>query len=294
MKAGQRSRTADGAAALRASHTLYATEPLFSDPYALALTSPGWQKILRHPLLHRISLPSRLNAVGLLIGQVIGRSRYAEDQLELAITHGVAQYVLVGAGLDSFVLRKGVDLPALRVFEVDHPDTQAGKKSQLAGLGEIPKNVEFVAINFEKESIADALARSNYQRDQIGFFSWLGTTHYLEPQTTLNTLKAIAGFAAAGSEVVFDYSIPYQRLKGLERVGSYALSQFTDYMSEPLIGQFIPEILHQQLDIMGFEVLEDLSGHAQNARYFQQRSDHIHATAATHLIHIRLRSPNKW
>ena len=293
MKAGQRSRTADGAAALRASHTLYAKEPLFSDPYALALTSSGWQKIIRHPLLHRFTLPRRLNPVGLLIGQVVGRARYAEDQLELAIKHGVKQFVLVGAGLDSFVLRRGHDFPELQVFEVDHPDTQAGKKSQLAKLGDIPNNVEFVPINFEQESIAHALDRSTYQRDQIGFFSWLGTTHYLEPQTTLNTLKAIAEFAAAGSEVVFDYSIPYHRLKGFERLGSYALSHFTDSMSEPLIGQFIPEMLHQTLDLMGYEVLEDLSGSEQDARYFQQRTDHVRATAATHLIHIRLRASNE-
>jgi O-methyltransferase involved in polyketide biosynthesis len=123
----------------------------------------------------------------------------------------------------------------------------------------------------------------------MAFFSWLGVTHYLQPETTLNTLRAIAKVAASGSEVVFDYSIDYQQLNGAERLGSFALSRFTRYMSEPLIGQFDPEELHATLDEIGFDVLEDLSGEAQNERYFDQRNDYLTTTSATHLIHIRLR-----
>jgi methyltransferase (TIGR00027 family) len=289
MKAGQRSRTAEGAAALRASHTIYSENPLFSDPYAIKLTSSGWQRILKSRKWHHFLLPRAFSPVGLLIGQVIGRARYAEDQLANAIARGVDQYVLVGAGLDSFALRQGKNLSSLKIFEVDHPDTQESKKQHLALLGKIPNNVEFVAINFEAESLFDALIRSSYQREKIGFFSWLGTTHYLQPETTLNTLRAIAQVAASGSEVVFDYSIHYHQLGGAERMGSFALSRFTRYMSEPLIGQFEPKELHAALNEMGFDVLEDLCGAAQNERYFDQRSDHLTTTSATHLIHIKLR-----
>ncbi len=289
MKAGQRSRTAEGAAALRASHTLYAENPLLSDPYAIKFTSSGWRRILKSRKWRHFLQPRAFSPVGLLIGQVIGRTRYAEDQLSAAIAQGASQYVLVGAGLDSFALRQSKAMSALKIFEVDHPDSQQSKKEQMALLGEIPSNVEFVSINFEEESLFEALVCSSYQRGQVSFFSWLGTTHYLQPETTLNTLRAIAKVAAIGSEVVFDYSIQYHKLKGAERLGSIALSRFTKYMSEPLIGQFEPEQLHTALNEMGFEVLEDLSGAAQNQRYFDDRGDDLTTTAATHLIHIRLR-----
>ena len=118
-------------------------------------------------------------SLGLLTGQVVGRSRYAEDALQQAIQHGIQQYVLVGAGLDSFILRQAQHYPDLKIFEVDHPDTQAAKQKKVKEFGEIPTNVEFVPIDFEKESIANALARSGFQQNQPAFFSWLGTTHYL-------------------------------------------------------------------------------------------------------------------
>lgn len=288
MKAGQRSRTADAAAAIRASHARSAA-PVFSDPYAHALTSRGWQAIVQHPLLHRFISPQFFPPLGRLVGQVVGRARYAEDLLVQAVARGVQQYVLVGAGLDSFVLRQGADFPALTIFEVDHPDTQAGKQAQLAKLGAIPANVVFVPINFERESIAEALLRSRYQPDQPTFFSWLGVTHYLTPETTLATLRAIAEVAASGSEVVFDYSIPYHQLSGIERWGAFAVSKITQYLSEPLKGQLIPSQLHTALAQMGFEVVEDLAAAAQDQRLFHPRRDHVRATAATHLIHIRKR-----
>lgn len=290
MKKGQSSRTAEGAAALRASHLLHAASPVFADPYALAMTSDGWRKLLGSPLVKVMNSAALSPVLGMLIAQVVARSRYAEDLLEQALNKGTNQYVLVGAGLDSFALRQrrlNLNNPNLKIFEVDHPDTQAVKQKKLRTLGDIAANVEFVAIDFEKESIADALDKSSYQPNQPGFFSWLGTTHYLEPQTTLNTLRSIAGIAASGSEIVLDYSIHYSALQGLERLGSMALSQFTSFLKEPLIGQFIPAELHQELNSMGYAVVEDLSGNGLTERYFKQRDDGIRHTRATHMLHLR-------
>lgn len=290
MKKGQSSRTALAAAALRANHFQNTSDPVFADPYAFELTSKGWQKLLRSPQLIRLMNSSAFNqTLGLLSGQVVARSRYAEDLLQQALTRQINQYVLVGAGLDSFALRQNKHYPNLKIFEVDHPDTQATKQHKLRQLGNVPANVEFVAIDFEKESLADALARSSYQQTAPGFFSWLGTTHYLKPQTTLNILKSIASFAAPSSEVVLDYSIHYQELQGIERLGSFAVSQFIRFLKEPLIGQFRPAVLHQAVEKMGFDVIEDLSGRAITERYFNQRPDHIQHTSATHLLHLRLR-----
>lgn len=289
MKEGQSSRTAEAAAALRANHFKNAKNPVFSDPFAFELTSKGWKKLLTTPLTVKVMNSSVFNrTLGLLTGQVVGRSRYAEDLLQQAILKGTQQYVLVGAGLDSFTLRQAQQYPNLRIFEVDHPDTQAAKQKKLSQFGEIPANVEFVAIDFEKESIADALARSGFKQDQAAFFSWLGTTHYLEPQTTLNTLQSITNIAAAKSEVVMDYSIDYRELSGIERFGSLFVSQFTRFLKEPLKGQFRPKILHQSVNQLGYNVAEDLSGIGLTERYFQARPDEIRHTIATHMLHLRL------
>ena len=114
MKEGQSSRTAEAAAALRANHFKNTINPVFSDPYAFEMTSKGWKKLLSTPLIVKLMNSPILNrTLGLLSGQVVGRSRYAEDLLNQAVQHNIEQYVLVGAGLDSFVLRKSQHYPTL-------------------------------------------------------------------------------------------------------------------------------------------------------------------------------------
>lgn len=289
MKKGRASKTAEAAAAIRANHYLHALNPVFSDPFALHMTSKEYRALLSSKLVSKAFNSPLLNKTfGLLTGQVVARSRYTEDLLELAIQEDIQQYVLVGAGLDSFVLRLAKQFPQLKIFEVDHPDTQKLKIEKLSQLAEIPANVEFVSIDFEKEKLFDALARSQYDKNKAGFFSWLGTTHYLNPQTTFATLQNIASFAHTGSEVVMDYSVDYKELQGIERIGTFAVSQFTRLLKEPLIGAFMSESLHQTVENMGYIVIEDLSGKAITERYFQQRPDHIRHTHATHLIHLKL------
>ena len=131
------------------------------------------------------------------------------------------------------------------------------------------------------------MSRSSLQNDQATFFSWLGTTHYLTPTTTLNTLANLSTWIAPKSELVMDYSIDYHTLPLLERLGSLAVAEFTRLLKEPLIGAFEPTALHHSLQNMGFEVVEDLDGHEITQRYFQNRSDHIQHTHATRLIHLR-------
>lgn len=293
MKAGRVSRTAEAAAALRANHHLNASDPVFSDPYAFAMTNSRWRVLLNNALFRK-TLNSKLmnQTFGKLTGQVVGRSRYSEDLLQHAIEHHqIQQYVLVGAGLDSFVLRLATQYPQLKIFEVDHPDTQKTKIQKLKKIStsqQLPGNVEFVSIDFEKEKLSDALKRSSFQSAHPAFFSWLGTTHYLTPQTTLATLKNIASIAAQQSEVVLDYSIDYKALEGIERFGAFALIQFTQFLKEPLIGAFRLEALHQAVTGMGYKVMEDLSGQQITERYFNHRADYIRHTHATHLLHLKL------
>ena len=287
MKAGRVSRTAEAAAALRANHHQNSSNPVFSDEYAYAMTNARWRLLLNNSMFRKVLNTTPMNqSFGKLTAQVVARSRYAEDKLLEAIANGIQQYILVGAGLDSFVLRIAEQYPELKIFEVDHPDTQKIKIHKLKKLGTIPSNVEFISIDFEKEKLSDALLRSSYDTKAPAFFSWLGTTHYLHPETTLATLKNIASIAQSNSEVVMDYSIDYKELQGIERIGSFAISQFTRLLKEPLIGSFASKNLHQAVERMGYVVLEDLSGEDITKRYFNQRADHIHHTQATHLIHL--------
>ena len=253
------------------------------------MTNARWRLLLNNSMFRKVLNATPVNqSFGKLTAQVVARSRYAEDKLLEAIANGIQQYILVGAGLDSFVLRMAEQYPELKIFEVDHPDTQKIKIHKLKKLGTIPSNVEFVSIDFEKEKLSDALLRSSYDSKMPAFFSWLGTTHYLKPETTLATLQNIASIAHLNSEVVMDYSIDYKQLQGIERIGSFAIAQFTRFLKEPLIGTFTSEHLHQTVEKMGYVVLEDLSGTEITKRYFHQRADQIRHTQATHLIHLQI------
>ena len=108
------------------------------------------------------------------------RSRYAEDIVEQQAGTGVGQYVILGAGLDTFAYRRPG--PGLRVFEVDHPATQAWKQRGLAGLGvAIPDNLVFVPVDFERQELGPALEEAGFALAEPAVFSWLGVTMYLTP-----------------------------------------------------------------------------------------------------------------
>ena len=289
MKTGRASKTAQAAAAIRAYDNLSNQPPLFHDAYAIKMTSPAWRFVLSNKALMRLlkTQPVR-RAWDLLVTQVALRSAYSEDWLYEALNRGVKQYVMVGAGLDSFALRAAAQYPDVKIYEVDHPDTQALKISVLSEHGKIPENVEFVPINFEQEKLSEALEKSSYDANQIAYFSWLGTTHYLKPETTLSTLKDLASCATSNSEVVFDYSVPYQHLQGIERLGTMFLSQVTHLLNEPLMGFFNTQQLHDLMWNLGYLVLEDLYGKDITERYLVGSKKGMQHTDAAHLIRLQI------
>ncbi|NWK73888.1 class I SAM-dependent methyltransferase [Acinetobacter sp. SwsAc6] len=288
MKTGRASNTAQAAAAIRAYDNLSNQRPLFHDAYAINMTSPAWRFILSNKALMRLLKTSPVrHAWDLLVTQVALRSAYSEDWLFEALDRGVKQYVMIDAGLDSFALRAAAKYPDVKIYEVDHPDTQALKIKILSEHGKIPENVEFVPINFEQEKLSEALGKSSYDANQIAHFSWLGTTHYLKPETTLSTLKDLASCAAIDSELVFDYSVPYQNLQGIERLGTMLLSQVTHLLNEPIIGFFNTQQLHDLMWDLGYLVVEDLSGKDITERYLAWRKNGMRHTDAAHLIRLQ-------
>lgn len=202
---------------------------------------------------------------------MVARSRYAEDRLAAAIASGASQYVVLGAGLDTFAYRNPA--PTLRVFEVDHPATQAWKQKRLhMGDIKVPQGVQFVPVDFESQTLERALPEAGFQPRAISFFSWLGVTQYLTLEAAKATLYFIAR-AGSGSGVVFDYSVPRASLGPIEQIALDSMSERVARAGEPFRLFFDPAELEHMLREIGFREIEDLSSADINQRYFDRRED---------------------
>lgn len=265
MEEGKFSRTAHRVAIRRAAHQLLDQPRVLDDPLALRIIgTEAAQELQSNPKEH----PGFSRAFRAFMAV---RSRYAEDELHRAVSHGVNQYVVLGAGLDTFAYRNPYQ--NLHVFEVDHPATQAWKKERLgaAGIG-IPPSLTFVPVDFEHQTLADALARSGLNTNAPAFFSWLGVTPYLTREACMTTLNVIAKMPS-GSGVVFDFAIDPALLNAGQRQALDALSARVARYGEPFHLFFDPAKLQDDLKRLGFHRTEFLQGAQINARYFQNRAD---------------------
>src|SRR5215469_1170715 len=166
MDDGRSSATAEGAALLRAAHQILDTPPVFDDPLALRIVGEERAAAVRaDPQRFQTAERRALRAFVAL------RSRYAEDQLAAAVERGVRQYVILGAGLDTFAYRNPFPNGCLRIFEVDHPATQAWKRERLQQSGIlIPGDLTFAAIDFEQQTLKDGLSEAGFDDRQSAFF----------------------------------------------------------------------------------------------------------------------------
>lgn len=188
----------------------------------------------------------------------VARASYCEDCLKAAAMTGVTQYVILGAGYDTFAWRDNDYAKKLDIFEVDHPLTQADKRERIKRAGmDIPQNLRFVPVDFTKDSLKDKLLESGFDMTKKTFFSWLGVTFYLTEEQIRGTLSEIAAVSSEGSEIVFDcaddglFASDIQRVKNMV---SMALAG-----GEPMKFCCRPEHLTALLEDCGFLVYEDLS-----------------------------------
>lgn len=265
MIEGKPSGTAFRVATRRAAHQIWDNPRVFDDPIAM--------RIIGKDAAAEIS-GSRESSSGpssYLRAFLVARSRFAEDHLAAAVTYGVKQYVVLGAGLDTFAYRN--PFPGLQVFEVDYPATQAWKRKLLDATGiAIPSSLTFAPVDFEKDTLEHGLARAGFRLAEPAFFSWLGVTPYLAEETVLTTLRWIIS-ACSQNGVAFDYAVPRSSLGFLQRMAFDALAARVAAAGEPFVGFFDTKMLAQELHQMGFHQLEDVDGDAINARYFRSRSD---------------------
>jgi len=174
MKEEEPSITAELTAYVRAKHLLYDDPIIFEDPFAIEFISPHRRRFLKNPVIGFLVRSALYRHFSPAPTSVVARSRYTEDKLEKAIAQGMTQYVIMGAGYDSFALRRRDLSDAIRIFELDHPATQKAKKARLSELNvELPKNLELIPIDFEKETIAEVLKRSSYVCELPTFFHGL-------------------------------------------------------------------------------------------------------------------------
>ena len=205
------------------------------------------------------------------------RSRYVEDQLAAAVANGVTQYVVLGAGLDTFAYRN--PFPSLRVFEVDFPATQAWKQEMLERAGiAIPENLTFVPLDFEHKALSAGLAEAGFNDQKAAFFGWLGVVPYLTLDAFRSTLSAIAKLPR-GSAVGFDYAVAPETLSAVGRTAFDALAGRVAAAGEPFQLFFTPEVLASELGRAGFKRFEQMDSDDLNERYFKQRADGLKLSA---------------
>jgi len=291
MKAHQFSRTALITAAIRAYHATHDDPKIFADFIApRLLTAAGSQthpgsclealqrvepELVRSYFDPKASLPWWIRVMA---GAVLSRARYAEDRLEQAITQGVRQYVILGAGLDTFAFRRPDLMAQVQVFEIDHPETQAFTRRILAEANlEPPKALHFIPADLDKENLAAVLKRSPYDEKLLTFFGWIGVTYYLASERVLALLSDIALCAPVGSSVVFDYLDTGFFAPDNPHKSVHAVLDNVRRVGEPMLTGFDPATLAMALPRLGFRLLEDLYAADIEARYFQALTNGYHA-----------------
>jgi methyltransferase (TIGR00027 family) len=260
------SRTALRVALRRAAHQLYDAPLVFEDPLAVAILGEAYAEELRRtPLRADRPFSTALRA------HIVARSRYAEDNLPRAVTAGTRQYVLLGAGLDTFAYRN--PWPELRVFEIDHPATQSWKRELLAASHiAIPESLTYVSVDFERQSLPGRLAESGFNRSAPAIFAWLGVVPYLTLEAFRATVDLIA-WQPAGSGVVLDYALPRAALPPLEQLAHDSLASRVQLAGEPFQLFFTPREIAAEFS--AFRRLEDIGSAEINARYFSERDDQL-------------------
>lgn len=298
MEKNNFSLTALGTAFMRGYHARYDDSLIFDDPLAYGLLTEKERFLIARHWIDRLKsvdaagttmcsdeASALRRALQLYTGAstVLSRARYADEALRHAIGMGIQQYVILGAGMDTFAFRCPKAMKKVKVFEVDHPATQAFKRNRIAELGwKIPPGLHFVSLDFTESSLKEIEALSPYDPTALTFFSWLGVTYFLPRDTVLDTLAAVARISPAGSRIVFDYLGPDIAGNGKATERLKAIVDSLKALGEPLKTGFDPAALGPDLERAGLRLLEDLAPADVQMRYFEGRTDGYRASEHIH------------
>jgi methyltransferase (TIGR00027 family) len=264
VETGRASRTAFRVALRRAAHQVIDPPCVLVDPVAVPLLGAHFA-LDREREMHPVSRAFR--------AFMAARSRHAEEKLAEAVAAGVGQYVVLGAGLDTFAYRN--PFAGLRVFEVDFPATQEWKRGLLAEAAiTLPKELTFVPLDFEHMTLGEGLAAAGFDVRARAFFGWLGVVPYLTREAFRATIQTIAKLPA-GTGVCFDYALVPETLSPTRRAAFDALAARVAAAGEPFQLFFTPVDLEAELRAAGFHIIEHMNSDQLNELYFQNRTDRL-------------------
>ena len=265
-----RAATADLVAAVRALHQRDRVR-LVDDPYAILLCGRYVRRILRiRPagwlMAHCVLRGLQPAALGTLI-----RARYAERALEAAVGAGITQYVIIGAGMDSFAFRRADLMPRLQVFEVDRPAMQEIKQKRLRRAGmDIPRGLHFVPADLERIPVMNALSESAFEPARRAFLSLLGIIYYLPREVLASTVRSIAGGVAAGSQLVVDYMLDADSAWPEHRGKRAQLEAYVARRGEPMRSDFSLAQMSALMAEEGFHTIDGITMMDLGHRYAEE------------------------
>ncbi len=278
MKANEPSRTALIPARQRAAHQLLDHGSILSDPYAIKILREDEKDVLQFANEHPLASIGRLLTTA--------RSRIAEDALSRAVERGIRQIVILGAGLDTFALRNPHGARQIRIYEVDHPATQAWKRQRLAEAQiALPPWLIFVPVDFERDNVGEKLAAAGFQQNSPAFFSWLGVVPYLTQDAIGGALDYMSSIP--NSEVVFDYMESPEAfsegMRGLVMERSEQLKK----IDETWVSRFDPAGIAAILRSHGFSDIEDIDFEEIRSRFGRAVQGLAPGHAGLHVVHAK-------
>jgi methyltransferase (TIGR00027 family) len=276
MKQNEPSRTALMIARQRAAHQLLDHGSILYDPFAMKILREDERDVLQFANARPLASIGRLFTAA--------RSRIAEDALSAAVERGIRQIVILGAGLDTFALRNPHGALEIRIYEVDHPATQAWKLERLAEAQlALPPWLIFVPVDFERDDLGETLAGAGFQRNSPAFFTWLGVVPYLTQDAIGSTLDYVASIP--NSEVVFDYMEPPRAFSEEMRALVAKRAEQLEKMNERNASCFEPAGIAAILRSHGFCDIEDINFEEITSRFGHGIQGLAPGQAGLHVVH---------
>lgn len=285
----------------RAYHTQNVKKPIFADTKVRELMTDEEYSMIANYILSGLnffapdkkeSFANNEETLKFLVNTQIAptplaRAAFCEDALKASAQTGTEQYVILGAGLDTFAFREQEFIKRYEVFELDHPLTQKDKKERIKRAGwTLPDKLHFVPIDFTKDNIGDKLIDAGFKPEKKTFFSWLGVCMYLEQSDIEKVLQNLSTLAADGSDLIFDYADNglfhaeerrVQNMIAMAKAGGEEMKSSFDQMS-----------LELMLSTHHFLTYEHLSRREIQSRFFSGRNDWLSAFEHINYVHAVL------
>jgi methyltransferase (TIGR00027 family) len=278
MNTNEPSRTALIIARQRAAHQVLDQGAILCDPFAMKILCEDEKDVLQFANQHPLASIGRLFTTA--------RSRIAEDAFSRAVERGVRQVVILGAGLDTFALRNPHVARQGRIFEVDHPATQAWKRERIAESQIAPPPwLIFVPMDFERDDLREKLAAAGFPQNSPAFFTWLGVMPYLTHDAIGRALDYMS--LIEDSEIVFDYMEPHEafseELRQIEKERTEQLKK----IGEGSVSRFEPAGITAILRSHGFCAIEDINFHEIKSKFGGAVQGLAPGHAGLHVIHAK-------